>query len=69
MFFDTPALAATDPPAAAAKRPLSTTPEAGGKTREPGEANTGSGPPSGATIQQAGAETGTQAAAGAQTQQ
>jgi rod shape-determining protein MreC len=70
LFFDTPALAATDPPATdAAKRPLSTTPDAGGKTREPGEANTGSGLPSGATIQQAGAETGTQAAAGAQTQQ
>ena len=69
LFFDTPALAATDPPAAAADRPLSKTPDSGEKAREPGEANTGSGLPSGATIQQAGSETGTQATAGAQTQQ
>ena len=69
LFFDTPALAATDPPAAAADRPLSKTPDSGEKAREPGEANTGSGLPSGATIQQAGSESGTQATAGAQTQQ
>ena len=69
LFFDTPALAATDPPTAAADRPLSKTPDSGEKAREPGEANTGSGLPSGATIQQAGSESGTQATAGAQTQQ
>jgi hypothetical protein len=69
LFFDTPALATTDPPAAAAQRPLSKTPEDNEKAGEPGEANTGSGLPSGGTIQQAGAATGSQTVGSAQTQQ
>jgi rod shape-determining protein MreC len=69
LFFDTPALAATDPPAAAAQRPLSTTPETDSKTPEAGEANTGSGLMPGGTIQEAGAGAGTQAAESTQTQQ
>ncbi len=67
LFFDTPALAATDPPAdAAAARPLSPAPEAGGK------AGTGTGPDSAlsaATVRQAGAIAGPQPAGGGQTEQ
>lgn len=61
LFFDTPALAATDPPAESAARPLSTTPEAGDKATEAPPAGPGSALPSPASLRQAGAATGLQA--------
>jgi rod shape-determining protein MreC len=69
LFFDTPALAATDPPSDAATRPLSPTPEANGNVPNAGQAGPGSALSSTVTLRQAGAAAGTEAAGGTQTEQ
>ena len=66
LFFDTPALAATDPPATASPRPLSPTPEAGDEVPEPGAAKADASLPRGAALQQAGVGTGMQPTGGAE---
>jgi rod shape-determining protein MreC len=61
LFFDTPALSATDPPMPLSSRALSTAP-GGPKSPAPGAAGISSGPPVGGTLKQAGAADGAETA-------
>lgn len=69
LFFDTPALAKTDPPADASGRPLSPPPEASSGAPNGGHAGPGSALSTAVTLRQAGAATAAEPSGSLETEQ